>query len=74
MSCCQFLGYALAIVLFSTAGESFAQVASSSNTAEDRIVLTKLFPPAYPQLARASRITGEVEVTLGIGADGSVGS
>ena len=40
----------------------------------DGIVLTKLFPPKYPPLARQARITGDVELTIEVTGDGSVQS
>lgn len=55
-------------------GKSSAQVVSSSATVEDRVVLLKLSEPAYPPIARAARIQGDVSVTLGIRPDGSVES
>lgn len=36
------------------------------------VVIVKLSDPAYPQLARAARVTGDVELELGIRRDGSV--
>src|SRR5215475_12013117 len=39
-----------------------------------QVVLTKLSPPIYPPLARAGRVSGDVEIALGIGQDGSVES
>jgi TonB family protein len=37
-------------------------------------VLNKLFPPAYPPLARQARITGDVKMQVTIRQDGSVAS
>lgn len=39
---------------------------------EPQIKLVKLFPPTYPPLARATRIEGEVELTLNLQKDGTV--
>jgi TonB family protein len=36
------------------------------------VVLTKLFPPQYPPLARQARIMGDVKIHLAIRRDGSV--
>jgi TonB family protein len=37
-------------------------------------VLTKLFPPVYPPLARQARISGDVKLDVHVRADGSVAS
>src|SRR5579863_4270035 len=50
----------------------FAQNAGPSPNAE--IVLVRLAPLAYPLLARGNMISGEVELTVEIRRDGSVGS
>lgn len=50
----------------------WAQAASSTEPAQSGVVLTKLFPPEYPPLARQAHITGDVVVRLSIAPDGSV--
>jgi TonB family protein len=53
---------------------SLAQIAEKKSTGVDNIVLTMLSPPLYPPLARQARINGDVELTLDIRPDGTVGS
>jgi TonB family protein len=53
--------------------ESSAQGATSVQTQEN-VVLSELFKPVYPPLARQARITGDVELVLQIKKDGSVQS
>ena len=48
--------------------------AQSATSVEDDVVITKLFQPVYPPLAKQARITGDVELTLEVKADGSVES
>jgi TonB family protein len=50
-----------------------AQSAPGTPTLEP-VVLNKLFPPAYPPLARQARITGDVKMQVTIRQDGSVAS
>jgi hypothetical protein len=47
--------------------------AQSATSVED-VVMTKLFQPVYPSLAKQTRTTGNVELTLVVKADGSVES
>jgi len=54
--------------------ESSAQTVSSSDAAQDGVVLVKLSEPVYPKLTRVARITGDVNVMLGIRPDGSIES
>ena len=65
-----------AITIFSLAAvaDARAQVATSATTPETGVVLTKLYPPLYPRLARQAVISGNVEVKLAIRKDGSVES
>ena len=65
----------LAAVCFYTAAEfATAQSAQNSEPPQAGVVLTKLFEPTYPPLARQARITGDVEVTVRVRQDGSVES
>ncbi len=41
---------------------------------QGQVALSKLFPPIYPPLARATRVSGDVEIALRIGQHGSVES
>jgi TonB family protein len=47
--------------------------AQSATSVED-VVITKLFQPVYPPLAKQTRATGNVELTLEIRKDGSIES
>lgn len=53
---------------------SSGQVAENKGTEVSHAVLTKLSPPIYPPLARQARISGEVELALGLRPDGTVKS
>ncbi len=54
--------------------DSFAQAATSPDTLQSEVVLVNLSSPAYPPLASATRISGDVHLSLGIRRDGSVES
>jgi TonB family protein len=75
--CCMkllcFLGLSVAgmFALSYAAVETSAQIPQSS---QERALLSKLSPPIYPPLARAARVSGDVEVALRIRQDGSVES
>lgn len=58
--------------LMSAAGILFAQSPVDSDS--NKVVLTQLFAPIYPPLARQTRITGDVELALKVRGDGSVES
>jgi TonB family protein len=47
---------------------------ANSNSMPGEVILTKLFPPKYPPLARQTRITGDVELTIEVRQDGSIES
>jgi TonB family protein len=51
-----------------------AQDGTSATPPEAGVVLTKLYPPAYPPLARQARIVGDVRIRVRIRPDGSVAS
>ena len=51
--------------------ETSAQV---QQVPQGQVVLSKLSPPAYPPLARAARVAGDVEIALHVRQDGSVES
>jgi TonB family protein len=61
----------LALTALLSVPASFGQTQSDPNGAA-QVTLAKLFPPAYPPLARATRIEGEVELTLNLRKDGTV--
>lgn len=58
--------------LMSAAGILFAQSRDDSDS--NKVVLTQLFAPTYPRLARQTGITGDVELNLKVGNDGSIES
>lgn len=66
--------FALAIVLFGCAGAARAQSDTDSEPDQTGVVLTKLRLPVYPRIARTAHITGDVELRLQIGRNGSVQS
>ena len=45
-----------------------------SNTPQGEVVLTSLSNPVYPQLAKAARVAGDVELNLNVRANGTVES
>ena len=51
-----------------------AQDMSTSDKRVNEVVLTKLSPPVFPQLARQARIAGDVIIQVQIRRDGSVAS
>jgi len=53
---------------------SFAQAAATSDSPQSGVVLAKLARPVYPPLARATRISGDVRLLLGIRRDKSIES
>lgn len=55
-------------------GNVRGQSAVFSETAQSAVVLSKLSRPIYPAIARTARISGDVELKLGIRKDGSVQS
>jgi len=57
--------------LLCVAAQTSAQI---SPAPQGRVVLSKLSPAVYPPLARAPRVSGDVEIALRIGPDGSVES
>jgi TonB family protein len=63
---------AAAAFLFAVAANAQAQETASSATPETGVVLTRLFPPVYPPLAKQARIAGDVKIFVEIQRDGSV--
>src|SRR5580704_3396883 len=62
------------IVSLVSAGTLLAQSPPNPDAGKNQLILTELFPPAYPPLARQTRITGDVQLELKIRQDGSVDS
>jgi len=65
---------AICMVLSSSIVISLAQSSASTDPSQNDVVLTKLGQPFYPPLARATRITGDVELTLQVRGDGTLQS
>jgi TonB family protein len=65
---------AVSVCFFAFVENVPAQGATGAPTPETGVVLTNLFPPVYPPLARQARITGDVKIQVAIRQDGSVAS
>lgn len=65
---------AFVAVLSPTAANNYSPQSASSHTPQCGVVVSKLANPIYPPLARHTRITGDVKVSLGIRPDGSIES
>jgi len=63
-----------AVILSFPLPECSAQTASSHDTHDNDVILTKLSPPIYPAIALTARVTGDVDLMLGIRRDGTVES
>jgi hypothetical protein len=68
------LTIALIAALVSATGILIAQSPANPDAGKSQVTLTELFPPAYPPLARQTRISGDVQLDLKIRQDGSVES
>jgi hypothetical protein len=62
------------MVAIATGSTAFAQTDSRSEMSKGDVFVIGLFNPTYPPLARQARISGEVEIKLGIRRDGSIES
>ena len=65
---------ALIGALISATGALFAQNPPNPDAGKNQVVLTELFRPVYPPLARQTRISGDVQLEVKIKPDGSVDS
>jgi len=65
---------AVIAALVSATGTLFAQNPANPDAAKGQVTITELFPPAYPPLARQTRISGDVQLELKIQRDGSLDS
>lgn len=67
---------AATIALWSSAFPQSAapQAKPDTGNAAPQVVLKKLFPPVYPQMAKIARIYGDVSLKVYVHPDGSVGS
>ncbi len=76
MSRLPFLEWALAgtLILSFLPVKCSAQTAGSPDTQDNEVVLTRLSSPIYPVIALTARVTGDVDLMLGIRRDGSVES
>jgi hypothetical protein len=61
------------MIVFSAALARFPAQNAGTSTQEN-VVLTKLFPPVYPPLAKQTRTTGDVELALEVRTDGGLES
>ena len=64
----------VAIVVSGSNIKSLAQSSSGANPQQGDVVLIKLTQPIYPPLARQTRITGDLELTVEVRKDGTVQS
>jgi TonB family protein len=62
------------ILVFSGSLTLFPLQNAGSKTTQESVVITKLFPPVYPPLAKQTRISGDVELILEVRADGRLES
>jgi TonB family protein len=62
------------LLLFPVAVAGFPNQNATSASIQESVVLTKLFQPVYPPLAKQIRIAGDVELTLEVRQDGSLES
>jgi TonB family protein len=63
-----------AILLLSVAVANSSAQSASDTQGQQGVLLTTLFQPVYPPLARQTRIIGDVELTLEVRQDGSLES
>jgi TonB family protein len=61
-------------IILSCAVNAQTQQAVDKSSIQGEVVLAKLSPPQYPDIARRTRISGDVELNLGIRKDGSIES
>ncbi len=64
---------ATAIVLLAKVPE-FPALIAGGNSSQESVVLTQLAQPVYPTIAKQTHITGDVELTVEVKADGAVQS
>jgi len=65
---------AVAMVLPSTGLDGLAQDVPAINVSQGEVLLAELFKPVYPPIALTARVSGDVDVVLGIGHEGNVDS
>jgi TonB family protein len=64
----------LAMLVFSVAVSGFSVQNATSVSNQESVVLTKLFQPVYPPLAKQTHITGDVGLALEVRTNGSLES
>ncbi len=64
----------LALLYSASPGNSMAQGKPENANRTPHAVLTRLFPPVYPPLARQAMIAGDVKLNVTIHSDGSIES
>jgi TonB family protein len=68
------LRFCAGVLLISLAEVSVAQTGTGSTAQENGVVLTNLYPPAYPAIAKAARVAGDVKLQIKVSRDGTVSS
>ena len=66
--------WVVSVLLIAAGCATLAQTDSHPPMSKDHVVVVSLFDPIYPPLARQARISGDVELKLGIRRDGSIES
>ena len=69
-----YLAIVSAIVVLYLSTPASAQDANHETSPQDSAALLKLAPPVYPPLARQARITGVINLSVSVRADGTVAS
>lgn len=71
---CPLFMLSVVVIVLTLVPNAIGQAAAVPDTAQTKVVLSKLTQPVYPQMARIANIQGEVEVKLGIRPNGSIES
>jgi TonB family protein len=70
----RFMLLILSLFAMTAGSPGFPQQESQPEISQGEVVLVSIFNPTYPRLARAARVTGDVELKLEIRGDGSLDS
>jgi TonB family protein len=68
-----FLGFSI-VGIFALSCAAVQTTAQVAPLPQEQVVLSNLSPPIYPPLARAARVSGDVEIAVRIRQDGSLES
>ena len=68
------LRFCAGVLLILLAEVSMAQTGTGSTAPENSVILTKLYPPAYPAIAKTARVTGDVKLQIKVTREGTVSS